>query len=50
MNQDEGKGKGFWKFNNLLALNSDSVDKIKVHIANTQKSLDKENIRDNQAR
>ena len=50
MNQDEGKGKGFWKFNNLLALNSDSVDKIKVHIANTQKSLDKENIRDDQAR
>ena len=50
MNQDEGRGKGLWKFNNSLALNSDFVDKMKAHIANTQKSLDKENIRDDQAR
>ena len=49
-NQDEGRGKGVWKFNNSLALNSDFVDKMKAHIANTQKSLDKENIRDDQAR
>ena len=49
-NQDEGKGKGLWKFNNSLALNSDFVDKVKAHIANTQKSLDKENIRGDQVR
>ena len=34
----------------MLALNSNFIDKIKAHIANTQKSLDKENIRDDQAR
>ena len=49
MNQDEARGKGPWKLNNLLALNSDFVDKINTHI-NIQKNLDKENIRDNQAR
>ena len=49
-NQDKGRGKDLWKFNNSLPLNSDFVDKIKAHIANTQKSLDKENIRDDQAR
>ena len=50
MNQDEGRGKSLWKSNNSLALNSDFVDKMKAHIANTPKSLDKENIRDSQAR
>ena len=50
MNQDEARGKSLWKFNNSLALNSDFVDKTKAHIANTQKNLDKENIRDGQAR
>ena len=49
-NQDEGRGKGLWKFNNSLALNSDFVDKMKALIANTHKSLDKENIREDQAR
>ena len=49
MNQDEARGKGPWKLNNLLALNSDFVDKINTHI-NIQKNLDKENITDNQAR
>ena len=49
-NQDEGRGKCLWKPNNSLALNSDFVDKMKAQIANTQKSLDKENIRDDQAR
>ena len=49
-NQDDGRGKDLWKFNNSLALNSDFVDKLKAHIANTQKGLDKENIRDDQAR
>ena len=33
-----------------LALNSEFVDKVKAHIANTQKNLYKENIRDDQAR
>ena len=50
MNQDEARGKSLLKFNNSLALNSDFVDKTKAHIANTQKNLDKENIRDGQAR
>ena len=50
MNQDEARGKSLWKFNNSLPLNSDFVDKTKAHIANTQKNLDKENIRDGQAR
>ena len=39
-----------WKFNNLLALNSHFIDKIKAHIENTLKNLDKENIKDNQPR
>ena len=50
MNQDEAKGKGLWKFNNSLALNSGFVDKMKTHIPNILKSLGKENIRDDQAR
>ena len=29
-----------------LALNSEFVDKVKAHIANTQKNLHNENIRD----
>ena len=47
MNQDEARGKGLWKFTNSLALNFDFVDKM---LANTQKNLDKENLRDDQAR
>ena len=50
MNQDEPGGKSLWKFNNSLALNSDFFDKIKAHIENTLKNLDKKNVRDNQAR
>ena len=50
MNQDEPGGKSLWKFSNSLALNSDFVDKMKAHIANTLKNIDKKNIRDNQAR
>ena len=38
------------KAGNSLALTSDFVDKMKAHIANIQKNLDKENIRDGQAR
>ena len=34
----------------MLALNFDFVDKMKAHIANTLKNLDKENIRNDQAR
>ena len=49
-NQDEGREKHLWKFNKSLALNSDFANNVKAHIANTQKSLDKENIRDDQAR
>ena len=50
MNQDEGREKGLWKFNNSLVLNSDFVDKMKTHISNTQKRLNKENVRDDQTR
>ena len=50
MNHDQARGKGAWKLNNLLALNSDFADKMKAHIANTLKNLDKENIRNDQAR
>ena len=50
MNEDEARGKGLWKFNNSLTLNSDFVDKMKAHITNIQKNLEKENIRDSQAR
>ena len=46
----KGLSKGLSKFNNSLALNSDFFDSMKAHIANTQKSLDKENIRDDQTR
>ena len=34
----------------MLALNSHFIDKIKAHIENTLKNLDKENIKDNQPR
>ena len=50
MTQDEARRKGLWKINNLLNLNSDFVDKIKPHIKNIRKNLDKENIREGQAR
>ena len=50
MNQDEAREKGLWKFNNSLALNSNFVDKMKAHIGNISKNLDKETIRDSQAR
>ena len=50
MNQDEARRKVLWKFNNSLALNSDFIDKMKAHIASTQTNLDKQNIRDDQAR
>ena len=50
INQNELRGKVLWKFNNSLALNTDFVDQMKAHIANIQKNLDKEIIRDNQAR
>ena len=50
MNQDDAIGKSLWKCNNSLSLNSDFVDKMKGYIANTQENLDKENIRDDQAR
>ena len=49
MNQNEARGKGLWKFNNSFALNSDFVDKMKAYIANIQKNLDKENVRDDQS-
>ena len=45
-NQDVGRGMGLCKSNKSLALNSDFADKMKAHIANTQKCLDRENIRD----
>ena len=50
MNQDEPRRKVLWKFNKSLALNSDFIDKMKAHIASTQTNLDKQNIRDDQAR
>ena len=50
MNQDEVRRNGLWKLNNSLALNSDFVDNMKAHIANAQKVINKENIRDDQAR
>ena len=50
INQDEVRGKDLWKVNNLLVLNSIFFDKMKAHIANIQKNLGKENIREDQAR
>ena len=50
INQDEVRGKDLWKVNNLLVLHSIFFDKMKAHIANIQKNLGKENIREDQAR
>ena len=49
MKEEEREWKGLWKFNNSLALNSEFVDKMKAHIANTQKNVNKENISGDQA-
>ena len=49
MDQNDARGKSLWKFNNSLALYS-HLDKMNAHIAHIQKNLDKEDIKDNQAR
>ena len=44
------RGKGIFKFNNSLSMNSDFVTKIKYHVKSTLETLEKEGIRDFQAR
>ena len=46
LRRDENKGKGLWKFNNSLSMNSDFVNKMKFHIKRTLQSLEKEGITD----
>ena len=47
---DENRGKGLWKFNNSLSMNSDFQTKIKFHIKNTLETLEIEGINDLQVR
>lgn len=45
MNHDKVRRKDLWKFNHLLDLNHDFIDKIQAHIRKIQKKLDKKNRR-----
>ena len=46
----ENRGKGRWKFNKSLNMNSDFVTKMKYHIRSTLETLEKKDITDVQAR
>ena len=48
--KDENRGKGLWKFNNSLSMNSDFQTKMKFHIKSTLETLEIEGIRDPQVR
>lgn len=50
LNKNENRGKGLWKVNNSLSMNSDFATKMKFHIRSTLKTLEKEGITDFQAR
>ena len=50
LRKDENRGKGLWKFNNTLSMNSDFQTKMKFHIKNTPETLEIEGIRDPQIR
>ena len=47
---DENRGKGLWKFNNSLSMNSNFQTKMKFHIKSTPETLEIEGIRDPQVR
>ena len=47
---DENRGKGLWKFNNSLSMNSDFQTKMEFHIKSTLETLKIEGIRDPQVR
>ena len=47
---DENRGKGLWKFNNSLSMNSDFQTKMKFHIKSTLETLEIEGITDLQVR
>ena len=38
--KDENRGKGLWKFNNSLSMNSDFQTKMKFHIQSTLETLE----------
>ena len=44
--KDENRGKGLWKFNNSLSMNSDFVTEMKYHKKSTQETLQKVGITD----
>ena len=48
--KDENRGKGLWKFNNSLSMNSDFQTKMKFHIKSTLETLEIEGITDLQVR
>ena len=50
LRKDENRGKGLWKFNNYLGMNSDFQTKMKFHIKSTLETLKIEEIRDLQVR
>ena len=43
-------GRGLWKFNNSLINNEDFIEKMSLHIKNTLKVFDNENISDDQVK
>ena len=50
LRKDENEGKGLWKFNNSLGMNSHFQTKMKFHIKSTLETLAIEGIRDPQVR
>ena len=48
--KDGNRGKGLWKFNNSLSMNSDFQTKMIFHIKRTLETLDIEGITDFQVR
>ena len=50
LRNDENRGKGFWKFNNSLSMNSDFVTKMNYHIKSTLETWEMGGIRNFQAR
>ena len=50
LRKDENRGKGLWKFNNSLSMNSDFQTKMKFHIKSTLETLEIEGITDLQVR
>ena len=50
LRKDKNRGKGLWKFNNSLSMDSDFQARMKFHIKSTLETLEIEGLRDPQVR